>query len=450
MATLLSTTGYGSTGSSAATNILEEFEGIKSLSNEEFTFAHESDGIADIEDSFREGHRLKTDLAVKRFLALSHQLASSDQYKKHFNEKFGIFADEYINTIIKCEWDGWWHRAFEMKKISTSERFKFYLAEHLFKWRLQSLHYDLYEPDKWFPNYRPVIETYYGNILNKNDEDDFLKKTRVFTDKLLREEDLENNFKYILLDQAIPPILPSKYSRYFTNPKIIIVDRDPRDLYVLNKALWGVGYIPSLTVEQFIDWYTATRGIHENEVRDADTLLFLHFESLIYEYDISLNKVYDFIDIPEKHHVNKLKYFNPDISKQNTQVFLQYPDLFPDINKIEKYLGKYCYAFPKEGRDDIHRKYFLIQTINNEVEEVQRKGMLPSGYRKYTPYILYRSTCFYKSFSFFIREIKKRKGLSLIKLLIKSSIKIAFSLFFLPINFFINLFLYIVFSNKSE
>jgi hypothetical protein len=265
----------------------------------------------------------------------------------------------------------------------------------------------------------------------------------MFTDKLLQEENIDNNFKYILLDQATPPISSSKYSRYFTNPKTIIVDRDPRDLYVLNKALWGVGYIPSLTVEQFISWYATTRKTRENELQHIDSLLFLTFESLIYDYDASLNKIYNFINLPEQYHINKLKVFNPDLSIKNTQIFLQYPDLSSDINEIEKHLEKHCFAFPQDFKT-VPKKHFLIQTINNEVELVQYKGSFPSECRKYIPYILYRLTHLYATSSFFIRESKRRKGISLIKLLIKSSVKIIFSFIVFPIDLFKSLLLYLI------
>jgi hypothetical protein len=448
LATLLATTGYGSTGSSAATNILEEFKDVKSLGNEEFTFAHEPDGIADLEDSLHEGHRLKTDLAVKRFLLLSRQLASGDQYKKHFNGKFAFFADEYINSIIKCKWDGWWHRAFETRSISAGENFRFRLAEQLFNWRLGKMEYNLYEPDNWFPNYKPVIENYYGNITDKNEENEFIKHTKSFTDKLIQEENAHGNFKYILLDQAIPPILPSKYSRYFTRPKTIIIDRDPRDLYVINKSLWGVGFIPSASVEMFIDWFKATRKMCKKELIHIDDLLFLSFESLIYNYDISLEKIYNFIDLPEKYHVNKLKRFNPDLSRRNTQVFLQYPDLFSDIKRIENELEEYCYAFPNQSQE-IPKKYFLIETINTEVLLVQHNGVLPPKYRKHTLYMLFRLTYLHLSFYSFFKELKKRKGLSLAKLFIKSSAKIVFSFLIFPVNLLIIFLSYFIFKKKE-
>jgi hypothetical protein len=139
MATLITSTSYGNTGSSAVTNILEEFDCVKSLGNAEFTFAHENDGIADLENSLKEGHRLKTDLAVKRFLNLSHQLALQGQYKKHFGGKFEQFVLEYIETVIKCRWNGWWHRAFETETLSKSDKIRIKFAKQSYSLLLRKV-----------------------------------------------------------------------------------------------------------------------------------------------------------------------------------------------------------------------------------------------------------------------------------------------------------------------
>ena len=80
---VLTCTGYGGTGSSAATNILEEFSSVFSFGNKfECTLIHEADGIRDLEKALDEGHRLKVDLACKRFLDLMKNLSKDNLYKK--------------------------------------------------------------------------------------------------------------------------------------------------------------------------------------------------------------------------------------------------------------------------------------------------------------------------------------------------------------------------------
>ncbi|MDR2193396.1 MAG: hypothetical protein LBP19_02875 [Treponema sp.] len=434
MPSLITSTGYGNTGSSAGTNILEEFASIKSYKENEFTFAHETDGIADLESSFAEGHRLKTDLAVKRFLVLAHQLSSEKHYKYAFNGKFERLAIEYINSIVKCVWKGWWFRAFETERLSKKDTFRIKFAGTLFKYLLESLDFDLYEPDGWTPDYRPVTNEYYSNFLDKNDIHNFIDKTKLFTANLLQEAAAGNTYNYIMLDQAIPPIAVSKYIRYWTNPKVIIVDRDPRDLYVINKALWGSGYIPSNTAEQFIAWYGATRQTREAELgHSSGEMLFLPFESLVYTYDDSLKKIINFINLSPKDHIHKLQYFNPEISRKNTLIFPQYPDLAGDVKKIEKQLEKYCYPFPEKSYKDNAgiSRCRLIQDINDKAEFVQYTGRLPSDMEKYTLVIIFRMTIF----SVNLQRARKRRGVALLK----SLMKMAASLPILPFDYALNL-----------
>jgi hypothetical protein len=414
MPALVTCTGYGNTGSSAGTNILEEFRCIKSCGNAEFTFAHEPDGIADLENSLREGHRLKTDLAIKRFLKLMHNLSCEGHYKQYFNGKFECLAIEFIESIVKCKWNGWWHRAFETAILSDKDEFKIKLAKKTYDFLLKSTNYDMYEPDGWRPHYQPLTDFYYSNFIDEYDEQYFLKQVTIFTDALLQEINGNNCYKYIMLDQAIPPISVLLYARYFFNSKTIIIDRDPRDLYIINKAKWGSGYIPAETVELFIRWYSRTRKLRNTELKNDRVVLFLPFEALIYEYDTSLNRLMDFLNLSAADHVNKLKYFNPDISRKNTQVFLQYPALYEDVKKIEKELEEYCYPYPI-NQEKISQKDFLIQSVNDIAFNIQQSGVLPDDIKKYNKKIIFSMT----SLSQKIQILKRLEGIRYFKFLVK-------------------------------
>jgi hypothetical protein len=452
MARLLTTTGYGNTGSSAVTNILEEFDGIKTFGNKEFTFAHEPDGIADLEASLKEGHRLKVDLAIKRFLNLIFQLAGTEDYKRCFGRQFGQFAIEYIDSFANCQWQGWWHRISEFEKASHKNKFRQKLAESFFKRLFKPQFYDLYEPDEWRPHYDPHAKEYYANIALPGETTAFISKTKIFTDRLLKEAFNNNNtnaedYRYILLDQAVPAIMTSTYTRYFSSPKVIIVDRDPRDLYALNKALWGSGYIPSCDVNIFIRWYSKTRFflknyVHSSPSPNTEEILFLPFEALVYEYDFSLQKIIRHIEFEQTNHIYKQKYFNPELSQKNTNIFPQYPDLIKDIQLIEKHLGEYCYNFPSsKTRQSVRSKtQLLVEDINIQADIAFQTGKIPAQYEKDTLFILFNMTMF----AINMKRIKNRKGIPFIK----SLVKILFSLPVLPIEYLFVLILYCFTMNK--
>jgi hypothetical protein len=280
----------------------------------------------------------------------------------------------------------------------------------------------------------------------------FINQAKQFTTRLLQEENNGNKYKYILLDQAIPPISISKYLRYWDNPKVIIIDRDPRDLYVINKALWGCGFIPMHNVGQFIKWYSSTRQLRENETINNENCLFLCFESLIYDYDNMLTRIMKFTNLSTNAHIHKLKYFNPELSKRNTMIFKQYPDLYEDVEKIEKELDQYCYSYPDDYIPTHIPPYTLhrpkssmyiksnVQQIYEKVIDIQHTGKIPKKLRKYSLCILFRMTNLYQ----YSKEIRNRKGLGLLKYIIKISLFIMI----LPFDFISNLFFFFISKNK--
>jgi hypothetical protein len=438
---LITCTGYGGTGSSAGTNILQEFGSVKDLGNDEFTFLHESDGMADLENSLIEGHRLKTDLAIKRFIKLSHDLSLLYHYKIRFNGKFEQYAGEFIASIVKCHWQGWWHRAFEAEPISKIDDFNIRLARGTFDFLAKFFIADSYEPDSWHPRYKPLITEYYSNFQNDQERGFFIKQVRLFTARLLQEENTGGKYKYILLDQAIPPISIAKYLRYWDNPKVIVIDRDPRDLYIINKTSWGCGFIPMNSVDEFIKWYLATRHPRENEQINNECCLFLNFESLVYDYDNTLDRIMNFIDLPAGDHVCKLKYFNPSLSSQNTMLFRRKTGFCDDILKIEKELSPYCYPYPDNHTPQkIFNSNVNIQKIYEIIADIPHTGEIPERIKRHSLGILFRMTNLYQYF----KERKNRKGLRLLKYLIKISI---FALI-LPLDFLYILIFFFVSKNK--
>jgi hypothetical protein len=438
---LITCTGYGGTGSSAGTNILWEFESVKDIDNDEFTFLHEADGIADLENSLAEGHRLKTDLAIKRFIKLSHNLSLLRQYKIRFNGKFKQYAIEFIDSIVKCRWKGWWHRAFEVEPVSKIDDFNIKLAQGTYDLLTKSSQYNLYEPDLWYPQYKPQITEYYSNFQNEQEQTFFIKQVKHFTARLLQEENINEKYKYIMLDQAIPPVSISKYLRYWDDPRVIVIDRDPRDLYVINKAFWGYGFIPMNSVDEFIKWYSATRCLRENEPVNSECCLFLNFESLVYDYDNTLNRIMNFIDLPAADHVYKLKYFNPDLSKQNTMIFKCRPDFYDDVSKIEKELSPYCYPYPDNYiPQNISNSNISVQKVYEIIADIPYTGRIPKKLKRHSIGILFRMTNFYQYF----KERRNRNGLRFLKFLIKISI---FALI-LPLDFTGNLFFFFISKNK--
>ena len=139
--------------------------------------------------------------------------------------------------------------------------------------------------------------------------------------------------------------------------EVFVVDRDPRDMFVTNKYVYPAlnEQVPyPIDAYEFCKCYKALRKMESN-VNENDTRIHrLHFEDLIYNYDNSVDKIKKILynekgEVPL--HLEKKKYFNPDRSINNTQLFWdengecreEYRD---EIKIIETNLAEYLYEFP--------------------------------------------------------------------------------------------------------
>lgn len=431
---ILTSTGYGDSGSSAGTNILEEFSSVTSFGNKfECTFIHEVDGIYDLENAINEGHRLKIDLAAKRFLSLAKTLDQDSDYQKYFNGQFYKKTEKYIESIAVCKWNGSWHRAFETKKTAFAEKQRIRFAEVLFNTLYKERQFNSYEPDGWHPSYNPIIDCYY---IDK--KSDFYEKTRTYISDLF-SNDLYKN-KYVLVDQLLPAYDIGRYSNYFVDINTLVIDKDPRDLYAVQIAEKGVGYIPCDNVEIFIDWYKATRAQrYRINTEWKSTALFIPFESLIYEYENSLEKVKEFTGLNTDEHVNKKQFFIPEKSIINTQVYKRYPQLKKDIDKIEKELEEYCFHFEKYSPipiDIVNDNYVFINDICKDVEKLQLTGKLSKD-RRVSHVLLIFNVC---KLPLYLTTFSTRQTL---KSKLKGIVKIGLAFLLFPVEFFINLILFL-------
>lgn len=421
---IITCTGYGTTGSSAATNVIEEFENVKTLNSEfECTFLHEADGIRDLENALREGHRLKTDMSIKRFLRLVNILNKQTAYKKYFNNNFEKHSINYINSICTAQWNGNWHRSADTIKIPKTDLLYFNLAKQIFLNEYSYSKYSLYEPFGWKPAYQMRNKSYYAVF-----DDSFYFKTRKYIDNLFTEIFNRTNANKILIDQFFPAYDISAYLNYAPNTKIIIVDKDPRDMYVLNKSFWAEPYIPTDDVDTFINWYKGIRFSQKQQVENKN-VLFIKFEDLIFKYEESIQKIKLFLNFDDKDHVHKKKKFDPAKSIKNTNKFKCFPQWNNDILKIEKDLSEYCYDFYDNGDIQINTDK-PIEKYMQDVYKIQIEKKLPAQYENKVHRLLFGMTGFGEVCeSMLYRKTLKAK----LKGIIKSVIFFMFFLFEYPL-----------------
>lgn len=152
----------------------------------------------------------------------------------------------------------------------------------------------------------------------------------------------DGNINIIMFTHLLPVNILDIKNDYIERSKVIVVDRDPRDLFILNKEKIKTNFIPN-DIYDFIDWYKISR---ERKVVDRD-ILYLNFEDLIYEYEKTSKIINQFLNLEEKSHKYKYKYLNPNVSIHNTQLFNKFLQYKNEVKIIEQELKEYCYVYPK-------------------------------------------------------------------------------------------------------
>ena len=329
---LISCTGYYGSGSSALTDIVSEYEGVKSLTDYEFRFIQDIDGVTDLEYHLvKNHHRHNAGHAIKRFLKLAefqHGKWFNSRYEPFFNNKFLSITKEYINSLIEYSYHGYWYMDM--------------LDRGIWFYYLKSLEGKIRRRIPFLScNYMPKELTYGSHPT----ESQFLEKTRYYLSNLLREANPEGA-PYLMVDQLIPSSGINQCLRYFDmDTKVFLVTRDPRDIYLSDKYVWKSGICPR-DPETFCKWFRYTHESNRDEILDYNHVMELQFEDLIFYYDDEIDKIEHFLGLDSSLHCRLFERFNPKLSIHNTQLWKVYSDM-KAVDYIEKELDDYLYDFDK-------------------------------------------------------------------------------------------------------
>ncbi|MFY9381446.1 MAG: hypothetical protein WBI55_06000 [Eubacteriales bacterium] len=328
---------YYGTGSSAVIDYLSEFSSVKSLTNYEFRFAHDPDGLSELEFNLVENfNRHNSGHALKRYKRLvdyygDHFLVR--RYEPYFNNQWKKLSYEYINSLTDFIYKGSWQ-------------------------------YDYYDRGAWFEFWAKLPDRILKRTIWRNNErsinmlkneitlashpseEKFLECTRKYTDALFKAANKENK-PVLVVDQLLPSSNIMRHLRYFNNIRVIVTDRDPRDIYLLGKYVWHDPIVPQ-DLETFCKWFVYARSTRKKEYWDSDKVLLIQFEDLIYQYDKTTAKIREWVGLAEADHVNPKQYFDPSKSIKNTRLWVKNPKYKAEADEIGKRLPDYLYHIPNE------------------------------------------------------------------------------------------------------
>ena len=157
----------------------------------------------------------------------------------------------------------------------------------------------------------------------------FIASAKKFHDQLFL--DAANNCP-VLLNQAGSGWNPVESTKYFSNRKVILVTRDPRDQFVELKN----SYKKAKYVLGFIEWYKEMRR-RLDQIKNPN-LLHINFEDFVEKNVQMTEKLCEFLSLSSKVKSN----YEPNFSKKNIHKYKKILDQ-KDIDLIEKNLSQYIY-----------------------------------------------------------------------------------------------------------
>lgn len=342
---IITTTGFFGTGSSVITNLFQEFTNIDTGQGEyEIRLLYDPDCISDLEYYLVENpHRQITSYAIKRFrksIDYNSNLLTNHHYERICNGNFKKISYEYIDEICDLKYNGYSY----IDLLDKGTLFGFLNRCYM---KMKKI---IYNHCGWRLDFLPetLISANTLQYGGTYDSEKFLRATRKYVGEFLKYCNATNK-EILMLDQLVPPTNIGRYMRYFPNEekvRIFVVDRDPRDLYVTCKYFYKTDGIPCRTPEEFCQWFVWTRG-QSLKYQDPECVMRVQFEDLIYKYEESWEKIVSFCGLNKDLCTMRKKYFDPNLSLQNTQVWLRYKQAEQDVNYIYNHLKEYCYDYEK-------------------------------------------------------------------------------------------------------
>lgn len=343
----IAVTGYSGTGSSA---VIDYLKGKKDFTialadNYEHVVLYYPNSIFDLKNKVIDNNDpLRSDEAIKSFMNVQDYLYENDfgwfgSYEKLIGKQFREIEKKYLEHIIEGEIDAFWYYNYKGVRFSLLKCFVQLMAKMLLKRPIY----------KWGRKYIIKNEKMLYSFI---DEDQFLKYTKEYITEyanLCKTDGLECNY---IFDHLVWPTHVN-YDVFDETFYFIILHRDPRDLFFINKYYWCSSKVKTpgtypLEVHEFCKYFKALK---RNLSKNSDHVLNVNFEDLVYKYDEEKKKINRFLGIEDDE--DNLEFFDPKKSIVNTQVFIDKSEWKEELAIIEEELTEYLYDFPYENKTEI-------------------------------------------------------------------------------------------------
>lgn len=353
-------TGFYGTGSSAVLDYLKEFDTsifLKKNGDYEDSTFYIGGGLFELRDRLfgLASCYSSRSIAINDFIALTdkhyrYNFGWFGSYKKLIGPDYLKIRDTFINSISTPEPN--------TKSLTTVEKTYFSPLKACLQVGAHCL--KGYKISRLGIAYKRSKLPF--RLLNV-DEKTFLAKSREFLSSYCelckRGADGINVFDHLVSAEQIPGVLD-----FFPGDlRVIVVDRDPVDLYLVDKYIWpqvrfgkqNSFYPPKVT--DYCDFFSEQRR-NVSKIKDNPKIFYLKFESLVYDYENSTRQIEDFLGLSPSAHTKKLSCLDPKKSIVNTNLSSLFPNEKENIEYIRKRLSGFLYQFPEDS-NPASKKMFL-------------------------------------------------------------------------------------------
>lgn len=330
--TYLDLSGYSFTGKSAYNNLIAEFEGFHTHAFDfEFDLLRTKDGIVDLYAALIENWSpVRSSETLRGFKQLIRAYGGNKSFAdrlmktgRHYDHAFPGFteiSEKYIDDLIDASWQGQWPYAFEKTPVPQMVFYK--------------LLYNL--------GFKNIFEA--EVFLSSPSKEYFIARTKRYLEDILSSS-IPSDTTTVVMNNVFEPFHPAHSLPFFDKIKSIIIDRDPRDIYL---AAWNYtnkdgskGWKATLG-KDVADFVQRFRLYRKNVDKTAHPdILRVTFEDLILDYDRTVNTLYGFLEIDPSVHTKKRECFDPTISGAGVGMWKN-SRRQSEIDYIHEHLNEYC------------------------------------------------------------------------------------------------------------
>lgn len=329
--------GFSASGSSAVVDLLKEYRDVFEC-DAEIRIIQDPYGIRQLERNLVDDwNYLTSSAAVDDFLTMASRCARSGggrfpfsrcglSYSKTINKDFMKITEEYIRDLSEFSYYGDYYYL----------KFKKTYPRYVFDRCVMGI--DRAIKKRWLSR-RVGKKLYFASPSKER----FQSATKRYFDKLFSNYDVSQKDCYIILDQAVSVNDTDAIYRYFNNGKLIIVDRDPRDMYIDDIVTWGGGFLQDMASKEMGYQYVLKHKTMHSRITPNSNTLYIRFEDLVLNYKKTVEKIESFVGLSSDTHIKMHEFLKPEISSKHVGIWREHYNHFSAaIDIIETELRDYC------------------------------------------------------------------------------------------------------------